>query len=550
MKKWWQNEIVYQIYPRSFKDSNSDGYGDINGIISKLDYIKNLGVTMIWLTPVYKSPMADNGYDISDYYYINEEFGTMEDFDKLIDECNIRDIKIMMDMVLNHTSDEHPWFKEALKDPTSKYHDYYIFKASKEVPNNWRVQFGGSAWEKVDGRDEYYLHTYHIKQPDLNWENPKLREEIYKMIQWWIDKGIKAFRLDAINHIKKNPSYASIEPDGYDGLAAIKKMGRNQEGLGEFLTELNERVFKPNNCMTVAETAGLTNEMYKDFIGKDGYFSLVFDFRHTALELESGSEWYSRKEWELKDLNDTLMETQTNIQKYGWSGIYFENHDQPRSTSKYLGNYDENEDAIKMLGAYFFFMHGVPFIYQGQELGMKNFVRKSIEDFDDIDSINQYHRAINEGYSEEEALFIVNSRSRDNARVPFAWDDSSYVGFSDVNPWLMPLDDNSKHNAKSEEKENSILNFYRSMIDFRKNSDISEILIYGKLEPVETKTKDVFAYRRKLDSKSVLCIFNFNDKDVNVEINKGEILFSNYHMEQAQEGTLKPFQMNILDENN
>lgn len=543
MNDWWKEEIVYQIYPRSFKDSNNDGIGDINGIISKLDYLKDLGITMIWLCPVYKSPMADNGYDISDYYKINEEFGTMEDFDKLVDECNKRDIKIMMDMVLNHTSDEHPWFKEAIKNPDSKYHDYYIFKKSKERPNNWRSQFGGSAWQKVPYRDEYYLHSFDKKQPDLNWENPNMRKDIYKMVNWWIDKGIKAFRLDVINQLKKDQSFKSIESDGNDGLAKITKVSRNQPGLEVFLKELKDNTFGPNNCMTVGETAGLSDEKLKEFVGDDGYFSMVFDLRHTSLEIETGSKWYLRKDWTFRDFYDTLLNSQYTLKDAGWPTVFLENHDQPRSSSKYLGKYDKNQSALKTLSAFYFFMKGVPYIYQGQELGMRNFNRKSIDEFDDVDSIGQYKKALDNNFSQNESLEIVNLRSRDNTRVPFAWSNSKYVGFSDVKPWLKPAEDNSISNVYEQENIDGILKFNKEMINLRKASPYSEILTYGDIKRVDNKEDRLLVYKRIKDNNEILCVFNFDDKETDYYLEDKKISNKNIILEniktQIKDGKLK-----------
>lgn len=552
MNNWWKEEIVYQIYPRSFKDSNNDGVGDIQGIISKLDYLYELGITMIWLCPIYKSPMADNGYDISDYYEINPEFGNMEDFDQLVKECEKRDIKIMMDMVLNHTSDEHPWFKEAIENPDSKYHDYYIFKQSKEAPNNWRSQFGGSAWEKVQGRDEYYLHSFHKKQPDLNWENHEMRQDIYKMINWWISKGIKAFRLDVINHLKKDQSFKSLESDGKDGLVKIAKASRNQPGLEVFLKELKENTFEPNNCMTVGETSGMTSEKLKEFVGKNGYFSMVFDLRHTSLELETGTKWYLRKEWSIEDVYNSIMESQYSLRHTGWPSVFLENHDQPRSSSKYLGKYDKNQNALKMLSAFYFFLKGVPYIYQGQEIGMRNFNRESIEQFDDVDSITQYKKALDNGFTEKKALKIVNLRSRDNGRVPFNWNDSEYVGFSQSKPWLEPLEDNSICNVAYQNEIDGILKFYKKMISLRKDSDFSNILVYGDIQKVDTKDTKVLAYKRNLNNDEIICIFNFqNSKSIfdfkGLDVDNLEIVLENTKTEiDGTRINLEPFQCVLI----
>lgn len=525
-KKWWQKEIVYQIYPRSFKDSNDDGIGDIRGIVEKLDYLKDLGITMIWLCPIYKSPMADNGYDISDYYDINVEFGTMEDFDYLVAEAKKRNIKIMMDLVLNHTSNEHEWFKMALSDKNSPYRDYYIFRQGKSEPNNWRSIFGGSTWTKIDDEDCYYFHSFAKEQPDLNWENPKLREEIYKIVNFWIDKGITAFRMDAINHIKKDPTYKSGDPDGADGRVSVIKFGRNQDGVEELIKKLSDKTFNIHDSMTVGETAGLSYDKYEKYIGENGVFSMVFDFIPANFDVIDET-WHKRVDWEVEDFRKVVFDSQKSIQKYGWSANFIENHDQPRATTKILRENDENIKAIKMLAAIYFFLRGTPYIYQGQELGMKNFVRKSARDFHDIQSIDSYKRAIEEGFSEKEALDFTNLRSRDNGRVPFAWTNEKYGGFSKVKPWLSMAYENPEVNAESQEKDkDSILNFYKKMIDFRQNSKYSDVLTYGDFKELASKNNTTIAYERKLGDEKISLYFNFSKESIKEEIHKGEIIFA------------------------
>lgn len=524
-KKWWQEEIVYQIYPRSFKDSDNDGIGDIIGIVEKLDYLKELGITMIWLCPIYKSPMADNGYDISDYYDINEEFGTMADFDYLVAEAKKRNIKIMMDLVLNHTSNEHEWFKKALSDRNSPYRDYYIFREGKSEPNNWRSIFGGSTWTKIDGEDCYYFHSFAKEQPDLNWENPKLRQEIYKIVNFWIDKGITAFRMDAINHIKKDPAYKSGDPDGADGRVSVINFGRNQEGVEILIKKLSDKTFKIHDSMTVGETAGLSYDKYKDYIGEDGVFSMVFDFIPANFDIVE-ENWFKRLDWQVEDFRKAIFTSQESIQKYGWSANFIENHDQPRATSKILRENDENIKAIKMLAGIYFFLRGTPYIYQGQELGMKNFIRKSADDFHDIQSIDSYKRAIEEGFSEKEALDFTNLRSRDNGRVPFAWTSEKYGGFSKVKPWLAMAYENPKVNADDQEKDpDSVLNFYKKMIDFRQNSDYSDILTFGDFKELKGKNETTISYQRSLEDQKINLYFNFSENEIKEEIPKGEIIF-------------------------
>lgn len=550
-KKWWQKEIVYQIYPKSFQDSNDDGIGDLKGIISRLDYLKNLGVTMLWLCPIFQSPMADNGYDISDYLNIAEEFGTMEDLKELIFKAKEKDIKIILDLVLNHTSDEHKWFKEALKSKDSPYHDYYIFKESKDIPNNWRSVFGGSVWEKVPDRDEYYFHSFGKKQPDLNWENPVLRKELYKMINQWSQIGVAGFRVDAITFIKKDLSFKSQESDGIDGLVKCTKMVRNQEGIENLLFELKEETFKKYDCMTVAEAAGVRYDQLNDFIGEDGFFSMVFDFKYADLDIASGSEWFKRIPWNVEDLKKRIFDSQMFVQKYGWAANFIENHDQPRAATKYLLKYERNETAVKMLGAMYFFLRGTPFIYQGQELGMTNFKREKISDFDDLSSIDQYYRSIEEGYTEEEALEFVNLRSRDNTRTPFPWSNEKYGGFSKHKPWLKLIDNYDEINANIQVgKKNSIFEFYKSMISFRQTSKYSDCLIYGSIEPIETTNKDVIAYKRQYNGMIIYCYFNFTNKIVKENCNKDfEIIFENLSGTELEDNLeLKPFQAVLLKE--
>ena len=552
MKDWWKNSVVYQIYPRSFCDSNGDGIGDLKGITSKLDYLKNLGVTMLWICPCYESPMADNGYDISDYKKIADEFGTMEDMDELINEAKKRDIKIILDLVINHTSDEHKWFQEALKDPESKYHDYYIFKEGSKSINNWRSMFGGTVWEKVPGRDEVYLHVFHKKQPDLNWENEEVRKELYDMVNWWLEKGIAGFRIDAITFIKKDLTWKDREADGVDGLAKCTKAARNQPGIGEFLNELKENTFKKHDCMTVAEAPGVPYEELEEFIGEDGYFSMIFDFRYADLDVASGSEWFKRVPWTIKDLNQKIMDSQMALQKCGWGANFIENHDQPRATTKYLKENQDNKDAVKTLAAMYFLLRGTPFIYQGQELGMVNFQRKGIEEFNDISSIDQYYRAIDEGLTERESLRAINLRSRDNTRTPFPWNGQKYGGFSTEKPWLKMTEEHPKVNAVDQVgREGSIYQFYKEMINFRQNSEYKNCLVFGNIEPMES-SENVIAYRRYTEDESIECWFNLGVEEVTEELKDSnvEVIWGNMKQVELKQDhlTLKPFQTVLLKE--
>lgn len=554
-KQWWQKEVVYQIYPKSFNDSNNDGIGDIKGITEKLDYLSDLGVTMLWICPIYKSPMNDNGYDISDYFDLAPEFGTMEDLDELIEKAKEKGIKIILDLVINHTSDEHEWFMDAIRNPESKYHNYYIFKDGKEVPNNWRSVFGGSVWEKVEGRDEYYFHAFGKKQPDLNWENKEVRETLYNMVNHWLEKGIAGFRIDAITFIKKDLTYKDLEADGVDGLVKCTKASRNQPGIEEFLHELKRETFDKYNCVTVAEAPGVSYDELGDFIGENGYFSMIFDFKYADLDVASGSEWFKRIPWTIKELREKIMASQMAVQKYGWAANFIENHDQPRSTTKYLLNEASNEDAIKMMGAMYFLLRGTPFIYQGQELGMTNFERTSIEEFNDISSIDQYHRSIEEGFSKEEALKIVNLRSRDNSRTPFPWNSSEYGGFSSKKPWLGMIENYKEINAEAQVgQKGSIYEFYKDIINFRQNSVYSDCLIYGDIAPIDTKNDDLIAYTRHNNNETIYCYFNFSKKGVfePLDMKDKKVIFNNLKdYEINEEGiVLKPHQALLVTINN
>ena len=550
-KKWWKKEVGYQIYPRSFYDSNNDGIGDLNGITEKLDYLKNLGIMLIWVCPIFKSPMDDNGYDISDYYDVNPEFGTKEDLEKLIAETEKRGIKVILDLVINHTSDEHEWFLEALKNPESKYRNYYIFKRGENglPPTNWRSHFGGSAWEKVEGdadeigNEMYYLHLFTKKQPDLNWENPEVRKELYEMVNYWLEKGIAGFRVDAINSIKKDARYLDLPVDGADGMAYNVEYTLNQPGIEEFLSELAKETFKKYNAMTVAETPMLEYERYNDFIGDDGFFTMIFDFSYTDLDMTKGGFYYSLRDIPTIELRDAIFESQLTQQKYGWGAPFLENHDLPRSLNKFFGE-KANETNAKLLANVFFFLRGTPFIYQGQEIGMDNFVRNDISEFDDIASKDQYQRALGEGFSSEEALYFVNKRSRDNSRTPMQWDNSKNAGFSkDENSksWIKLTGSQATTNVADQiNDKDSIFSHYKKMIDLRQNGKYSDCLTFGDFISVPLENEKIIAYVRKYGNQKVLCISNFSELKQEVklseiakalgekEIKIGEILINNF----------------------
>lgn len=538
-QNFWKEEVVYQIYPKSFYDSNGDGIGDIKGITRKLDYLEELGVTMIWICPIFTSPMVDNGYDIADYKGIQAEFGTMEDLTELIEAAKARGIKLILDLVVNHSSDEHAWFKAALADSGSSYRDYYIFKSGEagNPPNNWRSIFGGSVWEPVPNEDNmYYFHTFDKRQPDLNWENPALRQEIYEMINWWLEKGIAGFRIDSITFVKKDQDYGNAEVDGSDGLGSVKHKTRNRPGIEKFLAELNRETFQKYECVSVGEAPGVPYDQYDQYIGENGYFNMIFDFHYADIDVENGSEWFRRTNWQPQDLKKLLFKSQEAVQASGWGANFLENHDQPRSLSKYITDERyQNEIGAKALGTLFFFLRGTPFIYQGQEIGMKNFQRKTIEDFNDVSSIDNYHRSLLEGFSEEEALNFVNQRSRDNNRTPFQWDSSTNAGFSNSDKsWLKLTGDQVKVNANDQiDCPNSVFSYYKQMIQLRNHSSYRDTLIYGQFAPLNT-TDAVIGYERSGD-ETLQVFINLSNQEQKIE-SSGELLLNNYSELKEQDG--------------
>ena len=554
-RKWWQKEVIYQIYPRSFYDANGDGIGDIKGITSKLEYLKDLGITMIWICPIYKSPMVDNGYDISDYLGINPEFGSMEDLDELLERAQALGIKVMLDLVINHTSDEHRWFQEALKNPNSLYRDYYIFKDGVEnkEPNNWRSIFGGSVWEKLQNEDKYYMHVFDKKQPDLNFENPRLRNEIYNMINTWLDKGLAGFRVDSITFLKKDQQFESYQPDGSDGLVTCKHGTRNQPGIDIFLNELKEKTFNKYDCVTVGEAPGVKYDELSDFIGENGYFSMIFDFKYADIDVESGSDWFKRTNWTTQEFKELLFNSQKEIQKVGWSANFIENHDQPRALSKYITDEKyQNYIGGSALAMMYFFLRGTPFIYQGQELGMTNFNRKSIEEFNDISSIDNYYRSIEEGFSETEALNFVNLRSRDNTRTPFPWDNTENAGFTNGTPWIGLTANFPSVNAKDEVENNqSLFNFYKYMIELRNYSKYKEVLTYGTFEEVNHVSENIISYYRHNETHTIQVIINLSNTEDQIEIENDhfEVLMQNYEKVDRNDRKLllKPYEAIMIE---
>lgn len=547
--KWWKNAVVYQIYPKSFQDTNGDGVGDIRGIIQRLDYIKELGANVIWLCPVYKSPMMDNGYDIADYYHVDPMFGTDEDLADLIQEAEKKEIKILMDLVVNHTSSKHEWFEKALENPSGKYGNYYIFRKgiNGQPPNNLRSYFGGSVWEPVGKDDMYYFHCFAKEQPDLNWENQELRQEIYHMINYWLDKGIAGFRIDAIGNIKKNFEKNHYQPDGEDGLSYAGDWIQNQPGIEKLLKELDDCTFRPHNSMTVAEV-GVPEERLEEFIGKDGFFRMVFDFSYADIDVPDSAEWYKPTGWTIADLRKEIFHSQCVTQDAGWGCVYLENHDQPRSVNKYIKEEDINYYSKTMLAMLFLCLRGTPFIYQGQEIGMTNIRMETLEDYNDIATIDQYERALNDGVDKEEAWNAIYRRSRDNSRTPMQWDSGKNAGFSDAEKTWLKVNPNYKWlNVEAEKKENqSVLHFYKKLIKLRRESRFSDLLVNGDFQPHEEENPSVIAYKRNTDKESMIAYFNFQNEEEMVDVPAGYSgkIIGNYMDNVITEGRyrLRPYE--------
>jgi oligo-1,6-glucosidase/glucan 1,6-alpha-glucosidase len=517
-KKWWHQSVVYQIYPRSFNDTNGDGIGDLQGIIEKLDYLKELGIDVIWLSPVYKSPNDDNGYDISDYEDIMDEFGTIQDMDELIAEANKKGIKIVMDLVLNHTSDEHNWFIESKKSKDNPYRDYYIWR---DKPNNIKSTFSGSAWEYDETTNQYYLHLFSKKQPDLNWENEKVRNKLYNMINFWIDKGVGGFRLDVIDLIGKETN---------------KEILGNGAKLHEYIQEMNSQTFGKHDLLTVGETWGATPEIAKLYSDqKRNEFSMIFQFEHILLDQQEGKDKWDLKPLELKDLKKVLSKWQVELtEDDGWNSLFWNNHDLPRIISRWGNDTTEEYRVLsgKMLATLLHGMKGTPYIYQGEEIGMTNVKFESLDEYRDIESLNMYDERINEGYKHQDIMNSIYCKGRDNARTPMQWDDNINGGFTSSEPWIKLNSNYQTINVKKalQDKE-SIFYHYKKLIQIRKDN---EVIIYGDFKLSLEDNKQVFAYLRQLDKQQILVICNFYDKEVEVNLseekvcNPKEVMISNY----------------------
>ncbi|MGI8349476.1 glycoside hydrolase family 13 protein [Niallia circulans] len=548
-QKWWKEAVAYQIYPRSFMDSNGDGIGDLKGIITKLDYLKELGIDCIWICPMYKSPNDDNGYDISDYQDIMDEFGTMDDFDLLLYEVHQRDMKLIIDLVINHTSDEHEWFVESRSSLNNPKRDWYIWRdgVDGKEPNNWESIFGGSAWKLDEATGQYFMHIFSTKQPDLNWENEEVRKALYNMINWWLDKGIDGFRIDAISHIKKEEGLKDMDnPLGLDYVPSFDKH-MNVEGIQPFLEELKNETFAKYDIMTVGEANGVKVEEAELWVGETkGKFNMVFQFEHLDL-------WDNEKNYgvDVMELKQVLNKWQKGLENKGWNALFIENHDKARSVSTWGNDKEYWKESAKALGMMYFFMQGTPFIYQGQEIGMTNVQFPTIEEYDDVATKNLYKLKREEGFSHKEVMEIIWSTSRDNSRTPMQWSSDEYAGFSDHTPWMGMNPNYLDINVESQKQDpDSIYHFYKKMIELKKSGPI---LTYGTFDLVDEENKQVFAYTRTLDDKKMVIISNLSAEEAVfenrvVELEHENLLLANYPVEEHEPTTsisLKPYEARL-----
>lgn len=552
-KRWWKESVVYQIYPRSFCDSNGDGIGDLNGITGKLDYLKELGIDVIWLSPVYKSPNDDNGYDISDYQAIMDEFGTMEDFDRMLATAHEKGIKIMMDLVVNHTSDEHKWFIESRKSTDNPYRDYYIWRPAKEdgsLPNNWGSCFSGPAWEYDKTTDMYFLHLFSKRQPDLNWDNPAVRQEVFDMMNWWLKKGVDGFRMDVISLISKEPGLPDKEP-GINGYATFN-VSANGPHVHEYLQEMRQKALNNADTITVGECSGVTLEEAKKYARSDEKeLNMVFQFEHMDVDSdEKAGKWTTRK-MDLRNLKKILTRWQKGLQDIAWNSLYWENHDQPRSVSRFGNDSDEyREISAKMLATCIHMMQGTPYVYQGEELGMTNCPFNTLDNFRDLESINAFHELTEQGkMTEEDMMAAIGYKGRDNARTPMQWDDSAYAGFSTATPWIMVNPNYTKINAKDQiNREDSVFKYYQKLIKLRHES---ELIVYGTYDLILDDDKDIYAYIRTLGDEKLIVYCNFSENTREVELpeefTNGKVLISNYSdVKVNPKITLRPYEAIVI----
>lgn len=552
-KRWWKESVVYQIYPRSFCDSNGDGIGDLNGITGKLDYLKELGIDVIWLSPVYKSPNDDNGYDISDYQAIMDEFGTMEDFDRMLATAHEKGIKIMMDLVVNHTSDEHKWFIESRKSTDNPYRDYYIWRPAKEdgsLPNNWGSCFSGPAWEYDKTTDMYFLHLFSKKQPDLNWDNPAVRQDVFDMMNWWLKKGVDGFRMDVISLISKEPGLPDKEP-GINGYATFN-VSANGPHVHEYLQEMRQKALNNADTITVGECSGVTLEEAKKYARSDEKeLNMVFQFEHMDVDSDEKSGKWTTRKMDLRNLKKILTRWQKGLQDIAWNSLYWENHDQPRSVSRFGNDSDEyREISAKMLATCIHMMQGTPYVYQGEELGMTNCPFNTLDNFRDLESINVFHELTEQGkMTEEDMMAAISYKGRDNARTPMQWDDSAYAGFSTANPWIMVNPNYTKINAKDQvNREDSVFKYYQKLIKLRHES---ELIVYGTYDLILDDDKDIYAYIRTLGDEKLIVYCNFSENTREVEIPEefvnGKALISNYSDAKVNHKiTLRPYEAIVI----
>ncbi|WP_379152407.1 alpha-glucosidase [Paenibacillus sp. sgz5001063] len=540
--KWWKECVVYEIYPASFMDSNGDGKGDLRGIISKLDYLKELGVDVLWLCPIYESPGADNGYDISDFYAINPDFGTMADFDELLRESHARGLKIMMDMVLNHTSDQHPWFKESRSSKDNPKRDYYFWREGKNglFPNNWESYFSGSVWEYDQTTEEYYMHLYSKHQPDLNWRNSEMVESLYQMIRWWLEKGVDGFRFDAIAHIVKTRGLPDAENPQHLTVVQAYQLFSNLEKVHVMLKRLNEEVLMDYNIMTVGETSGLGPEQALEYVGDGRHeLNMVFQFEHMSLDAAAPGtgKWQSRS-WTVPELKKIMSRWQTTLHGKGWNANYLGNHDQPRPVSRFGNDAKYRIESAKMLATFMLTLEGTPYIFQGEEIGMTNAHFPSIGDYRDVETLNYYEQAKMKGLSDNEIMKAIWNKSRDNARTPLQWDESENAGFTTGVPWIRLNTNYPDINVDRDRKnKDSIFHYYKKMIELRKKS---KVLLYGEYQLLQPIDPDIYAYTRTLDEEQMLILLNFSDEQAEFtwpyELGKtdAELLISNYETKNVR----------------
>ncbi len=551
-KKWWMGKVAYQIWPKSFRDANGDGIGDLEGIIEKLDYLKDLGIDLIWISPVYPSPFADQGYDIADYYGIDPAFGDLETMDRLLQETKKRGMYVIMDLVVNHCSDEHEWFRKALQDPDGEYGKYFYIAEKKDgkLPCNWRSYFGGSVWEPIPGTEKYYLHLFHKKQPDLNWENPKLRQEVYKMINWWLERGVAGFRIDAIINIKKKLPFCDYEPDREDGLVSVQRMLQDAEGIGEFLGEMKRETFEKYDAFTVGEVFDEKESELPNFIGEDGYFSSMFEFGPELCGKHG--VWYRNEPVSAEMYKNAIFAGQQLTGEIGFLSNIIENHDEPRGVSRYIPAEDLSDTSKKALACAYFFLRGIPFVYQGQEIGMENCRFPNIAAYDDVSTIDNYKTCVDAGYSEEEALEYAYRFSRDNARTPVQWSSADNAGFTAGTPWMRVNPNYRTINVEAEQADpNSVYAFYKELIQLYKDPAYHGTFTFGKLVPFAREQKNLIAYERQGDGQKLLIAVNFQKESQTVTLPMdGTVILNNLETVEHQENqtTLQGYQAIVMEE--